>query len=418
MISEGYDLSLTQANWKSAYCPDPEMFRSVTVERLNEGCLFWVYMGHGLHTSLDYLRTPEADYPIFASGDSQYLESRNGLPIAIFCACYTGAFDAIEDCIAEDMLRQPKGPAAVIASSRVSMPYGLATFGVELIDEALYGERLYVSSSDTTKNAKNKGVKNIGTIFLNAKRNMISQTPSEKRKLPVWKNQALNVLSAPVNVVAEKVGVNKINSDFLRQNYSNSNAKTKNSGTSKNSDASKKQAIRGMIDTMAWLSDPTSGRLQEQLVDHVHLFQLFGDPLLRIPLPDTMTLETPESVTAGNTLTIRGISDNAATIVAELATPRKQPISVPKDRIPFRLTDMSREEFMKTYLAANNRALQYSVGRTNESGGAFEISLPIPENLEGKYIIRVFSSGKTGVSIASKNVTILASADRKVKSAE
>ncbi|MDR1382788.1 MAG: C25 family cysteine peptidase [Planctomycetaceae bacterium] len=396
MIGEGYDLSLTQANWKSAYCPDPEMFRSVTVERINEGCLFWVYMGHGLHTSLDYLRTPDMDYPIFASGDSQYLESRNGLPIAVFCACYTGAFDAIEDCIAEDMLRQPKGPAAVIASSRVSMPYGLASFGVELIDEALNGEYLSIHSGNTSQNAQNKGVKNIGTIFLNAKRNMLPQSVNEKRILPAWHSSALNVLSAPVNLVAEKVGANKISTEFLR----NSNAK-KTSGTSK------KQAIRSMIDTMAWFSDPVSRRLQEQLVDHVHLFQLFGDPLLRLPLPDTITAEIPESVTAGHTLTIRGAATNAEMIVAELATPRKQPITVPKERTPFHLTNASREEFMKTYLSANNRALQYAVGRTHEKDGTFEISLTIPNNIEGKYIVRIFGTGKNGVSVGSSNVTIL-----------
>ncbi|MDR1493750.1 MAG: C25 family cysteine peptidase [Planctomycetaceae bacterium] len=382
MIGEGYDLSLTQANWKSAYCPDPEMFRSVTVERLNEGCLFWVYMGHGLHTSLDYLRTPDADYPIFASGDSQYIESRNGLPIAIFCACYTGAFDAIEDCIAEDMLRQPRGPAAIIASSRVAMPYGLATFGMELIDEALNGERLYIHSGNAAQHLQNKGVKNIGTIFLNAKRNLLPQS-NEKRILPTWKNPALNVLSAPVNVVAEKVGAKKTSA------------------------VSKKQAIRGMIDTMAWFSDPTSRRLQEQLVDHIHLFQLFGDPLLRLSLPDTMTMETPESVIAGNTLTIRGTASNAETVVVELAPPRKQPTTVPKERMPFHLTDASREEFMKTYLSANNRALQYAVGRTHEKDGTFEISLTVPDNLEGKYVVRIFGTGKNGVSVGFCNVAIL-----------
>ena len=386
MIDEGYDLSLTQANWKSAYCPAPELFRSVTVERLNEGCLFWVYMGHGFHKSLDFMRTPQADYAIFVDGDSQYVAVRNGLPIAVFCACYTGAFDAIEDCIAEDLLRQPNGPVAVIASSRVSMPYGIAVFGLELLDDAL------------GQTNPSRGRKNLGTIFLNAKRNMLTPRTKERNVSSTIKNATGTVLSMPGNAV---------NTVGTRLSGSVSQTEKRPLFARRHPEGEAKQAIRSMIDTMAWLSDPTSNRLNEQLVDHAHLFHLFGDPLLRLPVPQRMTFESPQSVEAGGTMTIKGKIGQGVQggiVVAELATPRIRPVAVPKERVPFKSTDESSEEFMKTYLSANNRSINYITHKSQ--GETFELELPVPDDLAGEYAVRLFGANKDGVAIGSATVTV------------
>lgn len=398
MIDEGYDLSMTQANWKSAFCPAPELFRSVTVERLNEGCLFWVYMGHGFHTTLDCVRTPLTDYAIFVEGDSQYVRSRSGLPIAIFCACYTGAFDAIEDCIAEDLIRQPFGPIAVIASSRVAMPYGIAVFGLELIDEALGENRLSVDgsgneSSDISLPAQKPA--NLGTVFLNAKRNLLTPPQKNRRVSSTLKNSADVVLSVPtqaVNTVGTHIGASTsrpVKRRLFAKRHRNGEAK---------------QAIRGMIDTMAWLSDPTSSRLNEQLIDHAHLFHLFGDPLLRLPLPERLTFDIPETVEAGDTLTIKGRIAPESHVVAELATPRVRPVPVPKERTPFKQSDEANEEFMKTYLAANNRSIHYVSQKAED--GTFSLELTVPDDLDGEFVVRVFGGNADVVAIGSAMLTV------------
>ena len=36
----------------------------MAVERLNEGCLFWVYLGHGQRQNVDYVHVPQGYYPI------------------------------------------------------------------------------------------------------------------------------------------------------------------------------------------------------------------------------------------------------------------------------------------------------------------------------------------------------------------
>ena len=393
MIDEGYDLSLTQANWRSAWCPPPELFRSVTVERLNEGCLFWVYMGHGYHRSLDVMRTPSADYAIYIDGDSQYVSVRNGLPIAVFCACYTGAFDAVEDCIAEDLLRRPNGPVAVIASSRVSMPYGIAVFGLELLDEAL-------GSSHPSQGSQ--GAKNLGTIFLNAKRNMLTPRTKERNVSSTIRSTTGTFLSMPANAV------NAVGSVGTRWSGTTSQAEKRPLFAKRHPDGEAKQAIRSMIDTMAWLSDPTSNRLNEQLVDHAHLFHLFGDPLLRLPVPKPLTFDAPRSIEAGDTMTIKGTIGRdevpGGVIVAELATPRTRPFAVPKERIPFKATEEANEEFMKTYLSANNRSIRYVTHQAQ--GETFELELPVPDDLSGEYVVRLFGANPEGVAVGSAPVTV------------
>jgi hypothetical protein len=83
-------------------------------------------------------------------------ESKHGPPIAILIACSTGHFDGAPDCLAEHALRQPKGPVAIIASSRVSMPYANGVLGKELLD-ALFLQRLPT----------------LGEVWLQAKRRLV-----------------------------------------------------------------------------------------------------------------------------------------------------------------------------------------------------------------------------------------------------
>ena len=393
MIHEGYDLSLTQANWKSAYCPAPEMFRSVTIERMNEGCLFWVYMGHGHHKSLDYLRTPLADYSIFIDGDAKYAKSRSGFPIAIFCACYTGAFDAIEDCIAEDLLRQPDGPVAVISSSRVAMPYGMAVFGLELIDGTV-GHNKTQTANGSEKTTPTNSAVNLGTVFLRAKQKMLaSPTAKERNVSSTLKNSADTVLSVPANAL-QSIG------SHLNVARTASESRTPSPQRPKEA----KENVRGMIETMAWLSDPTSHQLHEQLIDHAHLFHLFGDPLLKIPLPEHISVTAAQDIEAGGTLVVSGKTAPGASILVELVTPRYLPVAVPKERRPFKMTEESDEEFMSTYLKANNRSLQYVGERTQD--GDFRVELPIPDDIKGPHIVRVFAATRKGTSVGSTTVTV------------
>jgi len=136
-IPAGYELHVTYCNPKSSFCPPPSKVMEFTSERFNEGALFVTYIGHGWRNGFDRCKFKGISYRIFTEDAAAELECREGLPIAFLLCCSTGHFDGAPDCIAEVMIKQPKGPVAVISSSRVSMPYGNAPFAKELLEACL-----------------------------------------------------------------------------------------------------------------------------------------------------------------------------------------------------------------------------------------------------------------------------------------
>ncbi len=166
LITEGvptaYATTLTHGSWQSPFCPAPSHFRQTTVDRLNEGGLFWVYMGHGSVRNVDAVNVGERQFPILAVEDMKALANRQSPPIALFLSCYTGAFDAREDCLGEEMLRTPGGPVAVVCGSRVTMPYAMAVFGNELMHE-WFGQQ----------------PETLGELLLHAKRNTVLRERSD-----------------------------------------------------------------------------------------------------------------------------------------------------------------------------------------------------------------------------------------------
>ncbi|HTN76778.1 MAG TPA: C25 family cysteine peptidase [Pirellulaceae bacterium] len=156
-IPAGYTTNMTYGSWRSPYCPDPRRFHDATLDRMNEGCLFWVYIGHGQKTYLDRVQVPGRNYHILAANDAIKCRCEAGQPIAIFLACYTGAFDQPDDCLAEEFLRREQGPVAVLSGSRVTMPYAMAVLGTNMLDEYFQNQRA-----------------TLGEVVLHAKRRMMA----------------------------------------------------------------------------------------------------------------------------------------------------------------------------------------------------------------------------------------------------
>jgi hypothetical protein len=101
--------------------------------QLSEGSLAWVYMGHGRATELDHVPTPIGTESILAVDDVRKLRCGAHPPLAVLVACSTGAADDPRDCLAEELLKADEGPVAVIAATRITMPYGNTVLGCELL---------------------------------------------------------------------------------------------------------------------------------------------------------------------------------------------------------------------------------------------------------------------------------------------
>ena len=136
-----YRVSMTYANWRSPYCPDPRRFHAAAIERLDEGSLLWVYIGHAAPWETARFEVPGHKYPILNMPDAAALRGGQGRPIALFLSCLAGALDARGQCLASALAAAPGGPIAVVAASRVTMPYGETLLATNFSDELFRGQR-------------------------------------------------------------------------------------------------------------------------------------------------------------------------------------------------------------------------------------------------------------------------------------
>lgn len=174
------NLSMTQASVDSHYCPDPWRFSEACVGRLNQGGMFWVYIGHGNVKTLDYVRAGDDWLPILTREHVPAVDVGNRPPIAVFLACYTGAFDAVEDCLAEELVLSPSGPIAALAASRVSGPYGLAMLSDGLLSSCFDDQ-----------------VDTLGEVVLRAKQRLLqSPAQSAAAQIPAPGGMQLQMIDA------------------------------------------------------------------------------------------------------------------------------------------------------------------------------------------------------------------------------
>lgn len=331
ILAEGipaeYVTTFTHASLTSPYCPAPERFGETVVGRMNEGCLFWVYMGHGQPHELDRLQVPGGEHSIFQMRDIGRLHARRGPPIALFLACYTAAYDARGDSLAEELLRAARGPVAVVGGSRVTMPYAMSVLGVELLKECFVNRRATV-----------------GEMLLHAKRGM---------------------------VLGDR------------------------------NDARSKQ-----LDSLAGLLSPSADELAAERLEHVHLFNLLGDPLLSLAHPEEVEIHVADSARPGDRLRISGTSKTDGVAAVELAVRRDRLTFKPEPRDEYWPSPESDEQYDRTYLAANETRL--AAVRVKVVGGRFETQLAVPENATGACHVRVYVQGRGEFAAGSRDIQIAA----------
>jgi hypothetical protein len=339
LIAEGvpasYSASMTYASWQSPYCPDPRRFRNVAVERLNEGGLLWIYLGHGQERTLDRVRVPGATFPILSCPDVPHVSCRHGAPIACFLSCYAGSFDQPQDCLAEDLLRHPGGPVAVFCGSRVTMPYAMTVMASELLDQFFSGER-----------------ETIGEVILAAKRRMSQPAASGGQ--------------------------------------------------------------RAAIEAAASALIPTGATLEAERLEHMDLFNLLGDPLLRLPRLENVALEVDELVEPGKTLTVTGQSSVDGTATVELVPRRgRLAFAAPKRRAfdPSELT-----EYDAIYSQSNSQ--KFATAEIKTEDGRFVAQLTVPSKAAGACEVRVFVEGQRACAAGAKAVRIGQNAPPRVRAAQ
>lgn len=139
-VPPGYDVELAYAKPSSPYFYYAPKFNENALRLLNEGPLFYAYVGHGLRTALDDVRYKGFTYPILQEKDAAKVGAEGGgLPIMVAIACNTGEYDSrVGDAIGEALVKRPRGPVAFVGGTRITQPYGNALFGREMIRAVLH----------------------------------------------------------------------------------------------------------------------------------------------------------------------------------------------------------------------------------------------------------------------------------------
>ncbi len=321
-----YDTSMTYASWASPYCPPLETFCDTALARMNEGSLFWVYIGHGNPQGLDWIRLPNNQYQaILSLRDVGRLQCRQGAPVALFLACYTGAFDQAENCLAEELLQSAGGPVAVFSGSRVTMPYAMTVLGQELLKECFVNRRA-----------------TIGEIMLHAKRNM---------------------------VLGQRQGTTAMLLDSLA-------------------------ATLGFHDN-----------LDAERREHLELFNLLGDPLLRVPRPSEIALQSPPQAAQGSLIEVTGTCALDGTCMVDIVAPRdKLTFEPPKKSSPTGQPEQ-RAAYAQLYAAANDRRLASVQAECRD--GRFTARLTLPPGFTGKAHVVSYLQGQRQAGLGASDLEVL-----------
>lgn len=320
-VPPAVEVTMTYASPLSPFCPPPAEFADYAVKRWSEGALVVAYVGHGSERAVDRIRSGKDVYPILDLAHVAKIDSARGAPVSMFIACSTGHFDGERDCLAEELLKRPRGPVAVIASSRVSSPYSNGIVAKELLDA------LFKTEVATT-----------GELLVAMKRRLVEPAAGDARR------DQLEKMAAAM---------------FER--------------------------------------DPEKRRLDRE--DHLFLYNLLGDPCVRIARPAHLDVAAPATVAPGKKFTVTGTAPFGGELSVVVERGRKAPV---KPAITVKKTP---EDYRSVYEAANSRViLQFPL---TVKAGPFSVELTIPADAApGACAVRVYLAGKSGAAAGGAEVTL------------
>jgi hypothetical protein len=144
--------------------------------------------------------------------------------------------------------------------------------------------------------------------------------------------------------------------------------------------------------------------LPAERLEHLHLFNLLGDPLLRIPHPRPLRLTVPAEVAAGGHLHVQGTCQLAGRCTVELTLPRD---AVGPRRAPrvAPLPDAQHAGLFDEYRQANDRRLAWV--QVPLAQGAFLATLRVPELDPTDCQVRVLVEGDGEVALGAVPVRVV-----------
>jgi hypothetical protein len=355
LIPADHQTTMTYGSWSSPYCPDPRQFSETSIARFNEGCMFWVYLGHGSREQLDKIFLPDQSHVILDKTNVDQLHCTNGSPIAICLACYTGATDDPEDGLAETMIRQPRGPIGVVCGSRVTMPYAMSVLSLELLNEFFRGD------SQT-----------LGELMLVSKQRMVREPQSGDEYREMIEALGKTFSPEPELLAAE------------RQEHAH--------------------LMHLLGDPLLRLKRPAKMQLTARKVGLRQVSHEGGKRVTpRVDLQQRKATKL-QKVEAGQRVRIQGVAESAGKLQIEICYQRDRFRHRPSFRGEYDSSDESFRKYQKEYMKAHD--LVCSRQTIEVPQGDFDTEIQIPEDASGRCDIRTMLIGMKSFALGTIPIDI------------
>jgi hypothetical protein len=155
---------------------------------------------------------------------------------------------------------------------------------------------------------------------------------------------------------------------------------------------------------------PDSDQLAAERAEHLLLFNLIGDPLLRLRHPSEVSVHVDGAAEAGRPLEVTGQSPVDGEATVELIVRRDRFTFDPPLRSEYPRTPGELATFQGVYQRANDRQLVSLQLPTTD--GRFRARLPVPEDASGPCHICVFIQGQDDFAVGSADIEFPAASRR------
>jgi hypothetical protein len=163
-------------------------------------------------------------------------------------------------------------------------------------------------------------------------------------------------------------------------------------------------ARRAMLDALAALLSPSGADLAAERAEHLDLFNLIGDPALRLHYSRRLQVEVNRTVSAGQHLDVTGACPIAGQCTVELVVRRDRLTFDPPARDRFDSSSTALAQYNEIYRRANDPRLAQAQLEVQE--GRFATQLQVPAEARGDCHVRVFVAGESDFATGAADVQI------------
>jgi hypothetical protein len=164
------------------------------------------------------------------------------------------------------------------------------------------------------------------------------------------------------------------------------------------------KATRHLLDSIAAVISPAPELLDEERREHVLMFNLLGDPLLRLDHPHEVAVRTVEQAAAGSEIQVSGSTNIHGRCTVELICRRDRLKTRFVARPRFDPGDEALAGYTDVYAQANDR--QWVSSSFECSSERFETTLQVPDDAQGPCHVRVFVEGADSFGLGAAGLYV------------